>query len=298
MPKTIVGVITGVVLAALLVWFVILPGKMATQTSQSHYDIPRQLRFNFVIHNAGNHLVRDARFFAYAPVEHTASQSLQNIDSKTPHRIETDDLGQQLMVFDLPDIPPYGRLELAYASQLMLATIPNATEDELPRVYLQPQAMIESDHPAIQSKAQALTGKDPMTSARQIYQWVADHVAYSGPSGKDRGARHALQSGRGDCTDAAFLVAALCRAAGIPTRCVGGYVCTQNKNVAASEFHNWAEFWIDGRWLVADPVNRCFADRADTYITTRIWEGKDNGGEMSFWRHRVEGKDLKVKMVG
>jgi transglutaminase-like putative cysteine protease len=164
---------------------------------------------------------------------------------------------------------------------------------------LQAQPFIDCDDPAVKRQAQYLAAETPLDTVRNIYQWVAEHLDYTGPSGKDRGALHALQTGQGDCTDAAYLVAALCRASGIAARCVGGYVCSQDKNLRAREFHNWAEFWADGRWQVADPVNRCFADRATTYIITRIWQVEDSGHTPEFfWRHRLEGTNLAVRMIG
>lgn len=284
--------------ATFLGWFWIQPDGMEPGALVGTYDIPRQVRFNYAIRNTGNKVVRDAKFYVYAPILQTGTQLVEKIESVIPHSVERDPLGQQLLVFDLPDLPPYGRLDLAYASRLSLANVPNASEEKLPRSYLEAQPLIESDHPDIQSLAQVLKGEDPLTSARNIYQWVADNLVYTGPRGKDRGARHTFESRRGDCTDAAFLVVALCRAAGIPARCVGGYVCTQDKNLAARQYHNWAEFRVDGHWQVADPVNRCFVARPETYIATRIWGAEEDGDPVTFWRHWVEGELLKVRMVG
>ncbi len=260
--------------------------------------IPRHVRFNYTIHNTGNRMVRGAKFHVYAPILQTGTQRVETIESAMSHRVARDPVGQQLLVFDLPDLPPFGRLELAYASRLQMTDTPNIRTAKVPLSYLQPQALIESDHPQIQSMARRLNARDPIAASRNFYQWVADNLTYTGPSGQDRGALHALEARRGDCTDAAFLVVALCRAAGIPARCVGGYVCHQDKNLAAREFHNWAEFWVDGRWQVADPVNRCFADRQETYIATRIWEAADAAAPPPFWRHRIEGAYLKARMAG
>lgn len=284
--------------AALLGWSWLQPVNKLPDALAGTYDIPRQIRFNYAIRNTGNRVVRNAKFYVYAPVCQNGTQLVTKIESVIPHRVERDVYGQQLLVFDLPDLPPYGRLELAYASRLKLSAAPISGQAQPSRACLEAQPLIESNHPAIQRQAQALKGQNPFVVARDIYQWVANNLAYTGPHGKDHGAFQAFETRRGDCTDAAFLAVALCRAAGIPARCVGGYVCARDKNVTAREFHNWAEFWIDGRWYVADPVNRFFAEKAETYIATRIWTAKEGGGSAVFWRYRIEGDNLRVRMVG
>ncbi|MDJ0720835.1 MAG: transglutaminase-like domain-containing protein [Desulfobacterales bacterium] len=287
-----------IAVAAALGWWVTQPGGGKPDAVAGSYDIPRQVRFNYAVRNTGNQVVRGAKFFVYAPIHQTGTQRVDAIDSPLVHHVERDALGQQLLVFELPDLPPYGQVDLAYASRLSLTGVPNTGIDQPSQACFQAQSLIESDHPLIQSQAQRLQGENPSASSRNFYRWVADNLAYTGPRGQDRGARHALESGQGDCTDAAFLVVALCRAAGIPARCVGGYVCDRDKNLAASEFHNWAEIWFDGRWHVADPVNRCFDANPETYIVTRIWEAGGAWDAAPFWRHRIEGRNLKVRMTG
>ena len=286
------------ILAALLGWSWLRSDGKSTDASAGSYEISRQIRFNYAIRNTGNRVVRNAKFYVYAPVHQTGTQLATKIESVIPHRLERDNHGQQLLIFDLPDLPPYGHLELAYASRLKLSASPIVSQAQPLRACLEAQPLIESDHPAIQRQAQTLKGQNPFVAARNIFQWVADNLTYTGPHGKDYGALQVLESRGGDCTDAAFLAAALCRASGIPARCVGGYVCGRDKNVTARAFHNWAEFWIDGRWYVADPVNRCFAEKAETYIATRIWTAEEGGGDAGFWRHRIEGDNLKVRMTG
>ena len=300
MPKKIVVVIIGVMLIAMLAWFLRFPAQMTGQSDKREYGIPRQVSLHYEIRNTGNRLTRGARFYVFAPVKQTGTQFVRNITSDLPHQVVTDDLGHQLVVFDLPELPPYGRLNLSINSQLGLNSDLSPINNVPPRSsYRQAQPFIDCDDPAIMRQAQSLAAETPRDTARNIYQWVAEHLDYTGPSGKDRGALHALQTGQGDCTDAAYLVAALCRASGIAARCVGGYVCSQDKNLRAREFHNWAEFWADGRWQIADPVNRCFADRATTYIVTRIWQVEEPGHTPEFfWRHRLEGTNLAVRMIG
>ena len=55
---------------------------------------------------------------------------------------------------------------------------------------------------------------------------------------------------RGDCTEHAVLLAALCRARGIPARAAMGLVYMPRR--AAFGYHMWTEAWIDGAWIPLD----------------------------------------------
>ena len=54
----------------------------------------------------------------------------------------------------------------------------------------------------------------------------------------------------GDCTEHSVLVAALCRAAGIPARVAFGLVYSARDKGFA--FHMWNEAWVAGRWIPLD----------------------------------------------
>lgn len=56
----------------------------------------------------------------------------------------------------------------------------------------------------------------------------------------------------GDCTEYAVLTAALARAEGIPARVVLGLALIHGPKQYGAFGHAWAEFKVDGHWLVAD----------------------------------------------
>ena len=58
------------------------------------------------------------------------------------------------------------------------------------------------------------------------------------------------ESGEGDCTEYAVLLAALCRARGIPARVAIGLVYVSAAQGFA--YHMWNEVWVDGRWMPLD----------------------------------------------
>ncbi len=61
-------------------------------------------------------------------------------------------------------------------------------------------------------------------------------------------AAETIDSGAGDCTEHALLLAALARARGIPARVVTGLVYVDRKFL----FHMWTKVYIDGRWIPLD----------------------------------------------
>jgi transglutaminase-like putative cysteine protease len=63
-------------------------------------------------------------------------------------------------------------------------------------------------------------------------------------------ASSALRSRRGDCTEHAVLLAALCRARGIPSRFVAGLVYLPIEQMFG--MHAWTEVWIEDRWIPFD----------------------------------------------
>ncbi len=68
-------------------------------------------------------------------------------------------------------------------------------------------------------------------------------------------ALEAMQRGAGDCTEDAVLLAALGRAAGIPTRVANGLVYSRERYHGVSNVfmpHSWTLAWIDGRWQSFD----------------------------------------------
>jgi hypothetical protein len=77
----------------------------------------------------------------------------------------------------------------------------------------------------------------------------------------------------GDCTEAAVLLAALGRAAGIPTRVVNGLVYSRERyHGVANTFmpHSWVLAYVDGAWRSFDLA----LDRFDTtHIALTVGDG-------------------------
>ena len=101
---------------------------------------------------------------------------------------------------------------------------------------------------------------------------------------------------KGDCTEYMSSFVALCRASGIAARGIGGYICPESSKIKSAAYHNWAEFYHNGSWQIADPQNNVLMQNQADYIAMRIIRASEDNPMGSFNRFRVKGEGLKVKM--
>jgi transglutaminase-like putative cysteine protease len=89
------------------------------------------------------------------------------------------------------------------------------------KVSLEPTPFIQSDHPEIQAKAREIVSPDDsgVTKANQLMKWVNENVQKR-PVLSVPNALEILHNRVGDCNEHAVLLAALCRASGIPAQSV------------------------------------------------------------------------------
>jgi transglutaminase-like putative cysteine protease len=188
---------------------------------------------------------------------------------------------------------------LTVQADLLLATTPQPmmlTEEDASR-YLTPEPYCESDSADMVTLAQQLKTDTERETVRKIFQWVTSNVQYAGYIKNPRGAAYALTHGKGDCTEYMYLFVALCRAAGIPARGLGGYVVDRNAMLRPQAYHNWAEFYLNGVWHVADPQKQIFMDNQAHYLAMRvIGDTPDDHPMQGYQRFRYAGEGLRVGM--
>ncbi|MEM6769853.1 MAG: 7TM domain-containing protein [Bacteroidota bacterium] len=80
----------------------------------------------------------------------------------------------------------------------------------------------------------------------------------------------ALEQGAASCNGKSRLFVALCQAAGIPARVVGGIIL---QDVEKRTSHLWAEAYVAGNWVPFDPLNGHFAFLPENYL--RLYRGDD-----------------------
>jgi transglutaminase-like putative cysteine protease len=117
-----------------------------------------------------------------------------------------------------------------------------------------PSSLVESDHAEIVARAREVAGDlPPRGRAERLERWVHQHVGYRGSGIGFATAVQTLRSRDGDCTEHATLLAALLRAAAVPSRLVVGLAWAQAERDAWRFVpHAWVEAWVDGAWLPLD----------------------------------------------
>jgi transglutaminase-like putative cysteine protease len=142
--------------------------------------------------------------------------------------------------------------------------------------YRRPGALIDSDHPEIISYARRVAGEgSDREKALRLYYAVRDdfrYDPYNTPMKRDAyKASATLAAGHGYCVNKAGLMAAVCRAVGIPARV--GYADVRNHMttkrlsdlMGGSDtffYHGYTDVWLDGHWVKATPAfNRELTDK-------------------------------------
>jgi transglutaminase-like putative cysteine protease len=133
--------------------------------------------------------------------------------------------------------------------------------------YLRPAALIDSDHPKIVAYARRVAGEgSPREKALRLYYAVRDGLRYdpyNTPMKREAyRASTTLETGHGYCVNKAGLMAAVCRASGIPARV--GYADVRNhmttkrlSELMGSDvfyYHGYTEVWLDSCWVKATPA--------------------------------------------
>jgi hypothetical protein len=127
------------------------------------------------------------------------------------------------------------------------------TEDleMLEKIFLQPSPFVQSDHKKIQTLAKEIAGTDDDTAlnkAKKLVDWVHKNLRKR-PVLSLPDALSTLENREGDCNEHAVLLAALARAAGIPTRIEAGLVYLKGRFY----YHAWNLLYL-GNWVTADAV--------------------------------------------
>ena len=122
----------------------------------------------------------------------------------------------------------------------------------LEKVFLQPEPMIQSDHPKIRDLVDAILGRSeqlpPLETVRRLTGWIQRNIEKR-PVVAVPDALSTLENRMGDCNEHAMLLAALARAAGIPARVEAGLAYMQGRFY----YHAWNLVYV-GRWVTVDAL--------------------------------------------
>lgn len=277
---------------------VVTPADATDTRTPAAYAIPRQLRYSFTLRNTTARPISKVEFLTLAPVPRTSHQWLEKLTATHPYRTSRDSLGNELLHFELDTLPPYASRIISITADLKMAEGGvEVSGDDVAR-FTRPERYIESSDPRVSAIARTLREPSALGSVRRAYDWVTANVQPSDYVPDDRGALYLLEQRQGDCTEFAYLVAALSRANQVPARPMGGYVLQGNAIVGPADYHNWAEVLIDGRWLIVDAHGKSFAEHQADYVAMRIITAGAAGDESAvvFNRYEIRTPGVDVSM--
>ncbi|GIW93295.1 MAG: hypothetical protein KatS3mg110_1336 [Pirellulaceae bacterium] len=111
-------------------------------------------------------------------------------------------------------------------------------------------SLIQADHPLIRQLAEQVAPADeePWKWVQACESFVHGYIQRKSLDNTFASALEVAQQRSGDCTEHAVLMAALCRAHGVPARVATGLVAIQDSYA----FHMWNEVWVGDRWVPVD----------------------------------------------
>ncbi len=124
--------------------------------------------------------------------------------------------------------------------------------DESMQKYLEPEDLIESDHPSIINEAKNIThgATNAWEAAIRLSDWVANNIKGAIPGGGS--AINTYNTREGECGSHSRLLAAFCRAVGIPARLSVGCMYTTYLGGSFGQ-HAWTEIFMgDAGWVSVD----------------------------------------------
>jgi len=209
--------------------------------------IQRTIRYGFTLQNTTNHVLRETKFYTYGPVKENSIQKVIEIKASLPYELNVDNKGNQVLCFIVSDLPPYATKVIEIEAKLSLLNTPKHAKVKNLKEYIKSEKYIESGDPEISQLAKELKNSIVLKTAESIFKWVLGNIKDIGYIEQDRGAFYAFKNKTGDCTEQAYLFVALCRANSIPARVIGGYVSNKDKILKPEAYHNWAEFYDNGK---------------------------------------------------
>jgi transglutaminase-like putative cysteine protease len=118
--------------------------------------------------------------------------------------------------------------------------------------YLEPECEIESHDPVLREQAERITqdAKDSWDAVQHLSQWVDEEISYEVPGGVT--ARNTYDQRLGECAAHSRLLAAFCRAVGIPARVVWGCMYVPGREGGFGQ-HAWNEVYMgEAGWIPID----------------------------------------------
>jgi transglutaminase-like putative cysteine protease len=147
--------------------------------------------------------------------------------------------------------------------------------NEVPAEFLESCYFINCDDAKVKEHASRAVGqeKDPWRKSLRIERYVHDRMDKKNFTEAFATADQVARTMEGDCTEHSMLAAAMCRAAGVPSRTALGLVYVDDRaRGPVLGFHMWTEVWIRGQWIPIDAtLGRGYVGATHLKITDHSW---------------------------
>lgn len=167
---------------------------------------------------------------------------------------------------------------------------PDFSKDEMLAKYLESEDFIESDDPVLIGKAKEITkgAANAWEAAKRLGEWVGNEISYDIPGGGT--ARNTYDLKEGECGGHSRLLAAFCRAVGIPARVVWGCMYVPSFGGAFGQ-HAWNEIYMGkAGWIPVDST----AKETDFADSGHIRLGELHSKSIGFLPEKMEILDYQA----
>jgi transglutaminase-like putative cysteine protease len=159
--------------------------------------------------------------------------------------------------------------------ELIVEAVPIPTADESAKTeYTQSSYFINcGDAKVKEHTRQAISGEsDPWKKALKIEKYVNARMKFANHEALAT-ADHVARTLEGDCTEYAMLMAAMCRAADIPSRTAVGMIYADiPRKGPVFAFHMWTEVNVGGKWIPLDAtLGRGYVGATHIKIADQSW---------------------------
>lgn len=293
--KYIALFIFSILIASMILFVFLQPNTKPDKQKLDTFPINKHLRMRYKLTNTSDKQLKNVAVKIYSLVPKMPNQVSDEIISNKSFSTEIDSLGNRVLEFIVPSINPYQTKFIELKANTKMSLTPQSNDSLDPGLFLSASTGIEINDPIIKKLATKLKQNDSVETLKAYYDWIINNLEYQGYVKDDLGALYAIQNKKGDCTEYAYLMAALARSSGIPTRVLGGYVYPEDAIVRAKDYHNWVEVFVDNKWHTIDPQKQRFMEKYDEYITFRILnhttDAHNNSSQVS-----VSSEDVKVSL--
>ena len=167
---------------------------------------------------------------------------------------------------------------------------PKGTEEIKDDRYLKKQGILSLTSQQFKKQLKAAKIKSNETAykkAKSLTAYVAEYIEDKNFDMGFGSAAEVAKYRQGDCTEHAVMLAALGRAANIPTRAAAGlaYLPSHQNHRNLMGYHMWTQFYIDGQWMDFDAALHDHRERPAriALATSPLNEGIDGGLSLKLW---------------